>query len=153
MTATGSKRDFEIRSFRFSYEALGIVLDFLANTKPFTRFESAVLVNMAKYQIRHGYNLYAYRDRTLLGYCGWHYTDREKGEKWLKTGIGSAPVPMDKADAGVLTLVKCEETRVLRVLIRTCRDLNPDKYVFFRRDYGNPSRRERRQSVANQDPH
>ena len=148
VVALASARDFESRSFRFSYEAVGIVLDFVADTKPFTRFGCAVLVNAIKDQLRTGHNLYAYRGTKLLGYVGWLLTSEAIGRHWVETQTGLRPVPDDVADAAALTIVRADERQVLRALIRTARRLNPGKQVFFLREYAD-ARSGRRRSVIN----
>ncbi len=142
-------QDFEIRCFRFSYEAVGIVLDYVADTKPFSRFGCAVLVNAIKDQLRTGHNLYAYRGTKLLGYVGWLLTSEAVGQHWVETETGLRPVADDVADAGALTIVRADERQVLYTLVRTARNLNPGKRVFFLREYAGSARGAARRSVIN----
>lgn len=147
MSQTTDQSEFEIKTFQYSHETLGIVLDFVANKKPFGAFEIEVLFNGIKRQLQHGHNVYATCDDKLVGYCGWLLTSREIGEKWLETESGLVPVPENIADAGALTVVIAEDTPVLLGLIRASRQLNPGKRVFFKRDYADSRRKSRRQTV------
>ena len=136
----------KIQPFRFSHEALGAVFDYVANTKAFARFEAAVLVRALRQQLTFEQNMFAHREGTLVGYCGWLLTDMKSGEIWLESEAAVRPLP--EAEAALLTIVRADETRVLRALIRRCRTLYPRKRIFFKRVYGDGARRERRDSVA-----
>ncbi len=148
MAASDPGQDFAIGRLPFTHEALGGVFDYVANTKAFARFEAGTLVRALRQQLTLKQNMFAHRDGKLIGYCGWLLTDAKSGEAWLKDETGVRPLPEAEADAALLTVVRTEETRVLRALIRRCRALYPGKRVFFKRVYGDSARDERRQSVA-----
>jgi hypothetical protein len=140
---------FEIRRFTPSFEALGIVVDFLSRKAPFDQFRAGHLVTALKHQIAQGYHVCGFRGEVLVGYCGWLQITRELGELWLLDQAELKPVPPERADAVALTLVRVDEPAAVRPLIRACRRLEPAKRVFFRRDYANRLHATRRNTVMN----
>src|SRR5262249_55499654 len=80
---------------------------------------------------------------------GWLLTSKEIGECWAREQAPLKAVPENLADAAALTLVRADETKVLRRLIRAARQLNPGRRVFFLREYADGVKRARQASVLN----
>jgi hypothetical protein len=140
---------YQIRQFTPSFEALGIVIDFLSRKPPFDRFRAGHLVTALKYQIAQGRHVCGFRGETLIGYCGWLQVTCELGQQWLLEQAELEPVAPDRADAVALTLVRVDEPAAVRPLIRACRTIERGKRVFFRRDYTDGWHAARRNSVMN----
>lgn len=138
---------YQTRRFVPSYEALGIVVDFLTRQAQFGEFRAAKLVIAVKQQIATGNHVCAFRGERLIGYAGWLNISTEMGERWLERQGELKPVPNEVADAAALTIVQVEDPRVLSTLIRAVRRINKGKRVFFRRDY--QGRKQKRQTVLN----
>ncbi len=62
---------YQLRQFKPSFEAVGILIDFLTRQPPFDRFQAGALVTTLKYQVSHGFHVSAFLGETLIGYCGW----------------------------------------------------------------------------------
>jgi hypothetical protein len=140
---------YELRRFVPSYEAFGILVDFLAEKPPFDRFRAGKLAAALRHQIANGHHVAAFRAETLVGYGGWLPITDAMGEAWQKGAGGLSPVPPEQQDAVALTIVRVEEKAVLLPLIRACRRLEPDKRVFFKREYFEAERAPRRSAVWN----
>ena len=140
---------FQMRRFTPSFEALGIVVDFLSRKAPFEQFRAGHLVTALKHQIAQGHHVCAFRGEVLVGYCGWLQVTCELGELWLLDQAELKPIPPERADAVALTLVRIDEPAAVRPLIRACRTLEPGKRVFFRRDYADGLHATRRNAVMN----
>lgn len=67
-----------------SFEAFGMVIDFLARSDPFDSFEVDTLANVVINQLKSGHNLAAIKDGTMIGYAGWLLTTEELGEEWTE---------------------------------------------------------------------
>jgi hypothetical protein len=140
---------YQMRRFTPSFEALGIVVDFLSRKAPFDQFRAGAVVTAIKHQLAQGHHVCGFRGEVLVGYCGWLHITRELGELWLLDQAELKPVAPDRADAVALTLVRIDEPAAVRPLIRACRTLEPGKRVFFRRDYANRLQATRRNTVMN----
>jgi hypothetical protein len=140
---------YEFRRFVPSYEALGIVIDFLVPVPPFQSFAAGQLVRAIRHQIANGHHVAAFRGEVLMGYAGWLPVTEAMGEAWRKgEGELSAVEPV-LADAVALTTVRTEEPAVLLPLIRACRKQEPGKRVYINRDYTESARAARRNAVLN----
>lgn len=137
----------EIRQFSPSYEAFGLIIGYLASAEPFSQFRAGALAKAVKHQLAQGNHVCAYRDETLIGYCGWLYTSVEVGERWMSDNGPLTPLPKDKADAAALTIVRVDDPALILTMIRATRRLNTGRRVFFRRDYD--GREKKRQTVMN----
>lgn len=144
--------DYRVCKFVANAEAFGAVIDFLSRVKPFSEHRVGMLVSAVRDQLRLQHHVCAVRGNNLIGYCGWVLITQELGERWLREQVSLAPVPDDRADAATLTIVCANEPKVLRRLIRACRDLNPGKRVFFRRDYSEGRKAARQTAVLNYTP-
>ena len=141
--------DYRVCRLKPNAETFGAVIDFLARVKPFSEFRAGALTSAVRDQLLLQHHICAMRGPTLIGYCGWLLTSQEIGERWLHEQGSLDPVADDRADAGALTIVRAEDPKVLRKLIRATRDLNPGKRVFLRRDYSDGRRPTRNATVLN----
>lgn len=139
----------QLRRFTPSYEALGIVLDFLVRRPPYDGFGAGKLVAALKHQIAHGYHICAFRDEMLIGYSGWLPITEDLGRLWLDGKAELEPVPPERSNAAALTIVCADDPAIVRSLIRATRKYRPGERVFFRRDYSGRAQSTRRHSVRN----
>jgi hypothetical protein len=140
---------YEVRTFVASYEALGIVVDFLAQRPPYDAFRAARLVEAVKHQIGSGCNVCVVRGEAMIGYSGWLPITEELGRLWLQDKAELVPVPPEQSNAAALTIVCADDPSVVRALIRATRRYRPGQRVFFRRDYAGKARPAKRQTVVN----
>lgn len=135
MSAPPDPVPYQLRQFKPSFEAVGILVDFLSRKPPFDRFQAGALVTTLKYQVTHGFHVSAFRGETLVGYCGWLRIMANEGDRWVQERGDLRPAPSDRADAVALDIVRVDEPGAVRPLIRACRRLEAGKRVFFKRDY------------------
>jgi hypothetical protein len=141
--------DYRVCRLKPTAETFGAVIDFLTRVKPFSEFRAGVLAGAVRQQLQRQHHVCAMRGPTLIGYCGWMLFAEEMGERWLREQTPFAPVPDDRANAGALTIVRADDPKVLRRLIRATRELNPGRRVFLRREYSEGSRAVRQTTVLN----
>lgn len=132
-----------------SFEAFGVVFDYLSKTDPFTRFQVGHFSSVIRQQLKTGHHLVAMDGPTAVGYVGWILTTKEIGDNWQKTDGKLTPVAEGKADSAALTVVASRDRSILLRLIRGARTLNPGKRVYFKREYDGEGRSTRKSSVAN----
>src|ERR1700716_756214 len=149
MPALDESGRYQIRRFNPSFEAVGILVDFLSRKAPFDQFRAGPLVTALKYQVANGHHVSAFRGETLIGYCGWLLIASPHGDRCLQDKADLTPVPPDRADAIALAIVRVDEPAAVRPLIRACRILEPGKRVFFKRDYVDGAHATRRNTVMN----
>ena len=137
----------ELRQFKPTHEALGILVDYLAKAPPFRDFTVGELVIALKHQLARGHHVCAFRGELLVGYCGWLNTNSDIGERWMD-GKGELKPVADNADAAALTIVRSDAADALTPMIRAIRGMNKGKRIFFRRDYSEGGKR-KRQTVLN----
>jgi hypothetical protein len=140
---------YEFRRFVPSYEALGILLDFLVLAPPFDGMRAGKLLPALRHQIANGHHIAAFRGETLVGYAGWLPITEAMGEAWRRGAGELAPAEPGTDDAVALTTVRTEEPAVLLPLIRACRKQEPGKRVYINRDYTESARPQRRNAVLN----
>ncbi|MFY9294381.1 MAG: hypothetical protein WAP03_27400 [Methylorubrum rhodinum] len=84
-----------IRALDPSYTTLGIALHFLARRAPFSGFRFGDLTQTVDDQIRRGHALFAFDDRRVVGYLGWHLYGLAEAREFARTG---RPPPLDRPD-------------------------------------------------------
>ena len=131
MSSQQDSDEFQFRRFTPSFEALGIVVDFLSREAPYDEFRAGKLVTALKHQVMHGHHVCAFREEELVGYCGWLPISEELGTLWVEGKAELAPVAPDRADAIALTAIRVDDPRVLRPLIRASRKLLYGKRAFY----------------------
>jgi hypothetical protein len=101
-----------------------------------------------KAQIQSGHHVAAYRNQKLVGYCGWVNTTEEIARQWLNDEGKLEGVPAASANAVALTIVRLIDRDAVLPIIRSCRKVNGERRVFFKREphRGQP---ERKSSVYN----
>ena len=131
MSSQQDSGGFQFRRFTPSFEALGIVVDFLSREAPYDEFRAGKLVTALKHQVMHGHHVCAFRGEVLVGYCGWLPISQALGTLWLEGKAELTPVPADQADAVTLTTIRVDDPKVLRPLIRASRKHHYGKRVFY----------------------
>jgi hypothetical protein len=136
-----------------SYEAFGMVMDYLSRSEPYTGFELGNLSKAIRRQLRLGHHLAAMLGDQMVGYAGWLITSKEIAEAWREgKGLLKAD-PNGRRDAAALTIVAVTDTRATPGLIRRARQLNPGIRVYFKREYQEVALRgARKASVLNFGP-
>jgi hypothetical protein len=146
--ATNSGRPV-ILQLHGSFEAFGVVFDYLSRTDPFTRFQVGHFSSIIRQQLLKGHHLVAMDGQTPVGYVGWLLTTKEIGDIWQDDLGKLIPVPEEVSDAAALTVVASRDRSILLRLIRGARTLNPSKKVYFKREYDSEGKSTRKSSVAN----
>lgn len=134
---SGTEDGVRIVQFNATYEGFGMVMDYIGRQLPFATYEAGTLTEALHQQLKFGHNLVALRNNKLVGYAGWLLTTTEIAEGWL---VGSARLLRKhgaEAEAGVLTIVAGENSRIVARLIRGTRRLNPGKRAYFKREADN----------------
>src|ERR1700694_1089259 len=98
MPALEESGRYQIRRFNASFEAVGILIDFLSRKPPFDQFRAGPLVTALKYQVADGHHVSAFRGEALIGYAGWLQITSAHGELWLQDKADLTPVPPERAD-------------------------------------------------------
>ncbi len=117
-----------------SFESFGAVLDFLTRIDPFSRYQAGELASAIRRQLALGHHVLAVGPNgALVGYAGWLRTSTHGAELWM---AGDSPLAaQDDGDAAALTIVAASERSAVPLLIRGCRDRNPNIQVYFKRRY------------------
>jgi hypothetical protein len=131
-----------------SYGSLSFIMEFIVATDEFGGMRAATLFSALKVQIQSGYHVAAYRDQKLVGYCGWLNTTEEIAQEWLMNRGKLKGVPKASSNAVALTIVRMIDREAVLPIIRSCRQLNGDRRVFFKREPRGP-RAARKSSVYN----
>jgi len=143
-----SGSNINILQLNGTFEAFGLVMDFVVQVPPFSKFEAKALADALLLQLRLSNHLVAMQGNRMVGYAGWLHTSREVGEAWMN-GFGKLnAISADKADAASLTIVRSTDNSATRRLLRGARELNPGRLVYFKRD-ANPTQTTRKRSVQN----
>ncbi len=140
---------FHLRRFKPSFEAVGIVADYVSRVPPFEGYAAGTLLTAVKYQILNGCHVAGFDGETLVGYCGWLQITKAEGEEWMQGNGELRPAPPSESDAVALHIVRIDEQSAVLPLIRACRDLEAKKRVFFKRDYVAGGHAAKRSSVLN----
>jgi hypothetical protein len=141
--------DFRISKLRNSPESFGLLVDFLSRIEPFARYEFGTFSAALRQQLGRGEHLAAMTPKSLVGYCGWLPTKIAIAESWMANAGPLLPIPKQKADAVVLTVVAAPDRKVVTALLRRAREENPKLRVFFKREYASGTRTTRKSSVEN----
>lgn len=132
-----------------SYEAFGMVMDFLAESDVFANFELGTLAGVVRRQLRDGNNLAGICNNQIVGYAGWLHTNESTGQEWMENRAILRPLKEAEADAAALTVVAVSDPKVTVRLMRGARELNKGKRVFFKRGYDGVVRPGRKSNVLN----
>jgi len=132
-----------------SYQAFGMVLDFLAESDPFGMFELSAIAPVIRAQLQAGHNLAALQGERMIGYAGWLLTHEKTGTEWIENRAILRPLAADASDAAALTVFASEDKAVTLRLIRGARELNKGRRVFFKRGYDAQVKTGRKSTVLN----
>jgi hypothetical protein len=152
LTDTPTAAELRVLRLNPTYEAFGLVLDYLALRPPFSMFESGELARAIQRQLRGGYHLIALRGRTAVGYAGWMPTTNAIAQGWIDDVGKLRQVEPPEADAVALTIVAADEPLARRRLIRNARMLNQTVRVYFKRG-AEGDRPARKVSLMSTPPH
>jgi hypothetical protein len=131
-----------------TYAAIGLAFEFIIDTEQFGAMPARTLFLAVRTQLKRGYHVAAFRDQKLVGYCGWLNTTEEIAENWLK-GEGTLDgVPIAQSNAVALTIVRVTDRSAVPPIIRSCRQLNASRRVYFKREQS-AARAARKASVFN----
>ena len=147
-TARPASDLIECRRLPSSHESVGKVMEFIAGTELFGSMRSKTLFLALTGHIEKGHHVAAFRNHELVGYCGWLTTTEEICRKWLEGAGRLKGVPSAHSDAVVLSIVRLTDGRARLPIIRSCRQLNLGRRVYFRRD-GRGGHDSRKSSVFN----
>ena len=142
-------KDTTVVCLAASFEAFGMVMDFLSESDVFANFELGTLAGVVRRQLRDGNNLAGICDNQIIGYAGWLHTNESTGEEWMENRAILRPLPESESDAAALTVVAVTDPKVTTRLMRGARELNKGKRVFFKRGYDGVVRSERKSNVLN----
>jgi hypothetical protein len=132
-----------------TFEAFGMVLDFLAESDVFGNFELSSLAGVVRTQLRDGHNLAGMQDNQIVGYAGWLHTTIATGSEWMEGRAILKPLYDASVDAAALTVFATSDPAMTPRLIRGARELNGGKRVFFKRGYDGVVRPGRKNTVLN----
>lgn len=132
-----------------TFEAFGMVMDFLAESDVFGNFELSSLSGVIRAQLRDGHNLAGLHDNNVVAYAGWLHTTVETGTEWMEGRAILKPLYDDSIDAAALTIFATSDPAMTPRLIRGARELNKGKRVFFKRGYDGVVRPGRKNTVLN----
>ena len=141
---------FEITQLANSSAAFGVLVDYLANIEPFSRYDFGNFAHALEHQLQRQCHVAALSAGKLVGYCGWLSVTNEMAIAWVE-GRGRLLPGDSAADAVVLTVVAAPNRAVLMAMIGRARDLNPSRRVHFKRQYTD-KRPARKASVENARP-
>ncbi len=132
-----------------TFESLGLVVDLLASSDSFDRYEFGPLIQALSSQISNRHHVCAFRGGRLVGYCGFLPVTGARAALWLDDRAALEMAPHGAADAVALTIVAAREAGVLRPMIRFCRLGFPGTRIFFKRNYAGARRVSRKSTVLN----
>ncbi len=144
------QQSYQILRPKGSYEAFGILIDFLSRQEPFSRYDLGNFAQAVMLQLQNGDHLAAVARHELVGYCGWLPTNKKVASAWLKNQGTLAPLKdATSADALALTVVAARDRRILFSLIRQARASHPQARIYFKREYQFDRKPARKNSVRN----
>jgi hypothetical protein len=144
------QRDLTIVGLASTYEAFGLVMDFLARVQPFSDFQVGKFAAVIQQQLASGHNLAALdANQQMVGYAGWIHTSSVSAEQWMADNGPLQPLDGQTHDAAALTVVAATDSRATPRLMRGARSLNPGVRVYFKRGYDGEVRGPKKVSVLN----
>ena len=151
MTETGETRDgLTVVGLRPSFEAFGLVMDYLSRVAPFAGFELGKFGGIIRQQLAMGHNLAALNaQQEIVGYAGWIHTSSVSAEVWALDQGPLQHLDGQAHDAAALTVVAVSDPRATMRLMRGARALNKGVRVYFKRSYDGEVRGPKKASVLN----
>jgi hypothetical protein len=130
-----------------TFEAFGMVVDYLSRTTPFSNFELGAFAGAIRHQLGAGHHFAAMSGTELVGYAGWLLTSDAIARAWVESNGPLVRVPAEQATAAALTTVAVTDPAVTLRLMRGARELNKGKRVYFKRGSEGRGRLPRKASV------
>jgi hypothetical protein len=130
-----------------TFEAFGMVVDYLSRTAPFSEFVLGTLAGAIRQQLGAGHHFAAMSGTELVGYAGWLLTSDAVAQAWIDSNGPLIRVPPEQATAAALTTVAVTDPAATRRLMRGARELNKGKRVYFKRGSEGRDRPPRKSSV------
>ena len=151
MTEDGDAREgLTVVGLTRSFEAFGLVMDYLSRVAPFSSFELGKFGGIIRQQLAMGHNLAALdHRRELVGYAGWIHTSSVSAELWAMDQGALQHLDGKAHDAAALTVVAVSDPRATMRLMRGARELNKGVRVYFKRSYDGEVRGPKKASVLN----
>jgi hypothetical protein len=142
--------EIKLTSLNPSFEAFGMVLDFLSAALPFSHFELGRFAGVIRQQLQIGNHLAALsRQNEMVGYAGWIHTSVAYATLWVEDKGSLLSLDGQPHDAAALTVVASQDKRATTMLLRGARVLNPGVRVYFKRGYDGDLRTAKKVSVLN----
>ena len=132
-----------------TFQAFGMVIDFLSDSEPFGTVEVAAIAPVIQTQLLEGHNLAAMEGERMVGYAGWLLTTIATGEEWAENRAILRPLKPEESDAAALTIFVSDDKAATLRLIRGARELNKGRRVFFKRGYDGQLKHSRKATVLN----
>jgi hypothetical protein len=146
--AAAEAGEVQIVQLNGTYEAFGLVMDFLCRIQPFAGFEAKALADAVTQQLRRSLHLVAMCDRRVVGYAGWLMTTPEIGQRWLEGTGPLTPKHGPEAVVAALTIVTAPERSTVTRLIRGARNAVPKGCrIVFKRGGENTGRSAKKATV------
>lgn len=132
-----------------TFEAFGMVVDYLSRTAPFSEFVLGTLADAIRHQLGAGHHFAAMSGTELVGYAGWLLTSDAIAQAWAESDRPLLRVPTEQATAAALTTVAVTDPAATRRLLRGAREVNKGKRIYFKRGSEGRGRTPRKTSVLN----
>lgn len=130
-----------------TFEAFGMVVDYLSRTQPFSSFELGAFAAAVRNQLGQGHHFAAMAGSEMVGYAGWLLTSDAVARAWVESNGPLLRLPAEQATAAALTTVAVTDPAATLRLIRGARELNKGKRVYFKRGSEGQDRPPRKSSV------
>jgi hypothetical protein len=126
--------DLQITQLPRNPYALGLIVHYLGDRRPFADFEFGSTTSALMFQLHQGTHLIATRNDKIVGYLGWLRVDPEIAEAWLN-GETRLFAREDGA-AVVVTIFATDDPRDIRPMIRAAKRAEPGRSVYWKRYFG-----------------
>jgi hypothetical protein len=126
-------------------ESYGAVMLLLSRLSGYERAHFGPLARAVSMQIERGTHIAAFTGNTLFGYAGGLPVDEANAELWL-AGEGALTVVNDvtNAKAWSVSVFASHDARIIRLMLRQLRASYSGVSVYFRRDYPDGRKSERK---------
>ena len=139
----------ELRILPQGLESFGAVLLLLSRLKGYETAHFGPLARAVTMQIERGTHIAAFNGNMLIGYAGGLPIDEAKAEFWLKGDGGLTVLPKGmKTKAWSVSVFASYDQQIVRLMLRYLRGHYPGVTVYFRRDYADGRKSERKKLVV-----
>lgn len=146
----GVAPEFRLVQLTGSFEGFGVTMDYLSRRPPFAGYDLGNFAAALRLQLATGRHVAALEGPRMVGYCGWIATRSQDAQEWMRNRGPLMPAE-ETADAIGVTTVAADDRRILTALIRHARERNRGASVYFKREYADGRRADRKSSVVNRD--